>query len=881
MAQSHEETIINEYYFATPLTQVFNDFRVKYSLVIECDSQLIRGLKFSDQGRFSFSGVSVNTAFEIICMDMIQLSYQIDDDGIIYITSSIKDSKQEFVNVKYSGDASNTNIVVSGVIKDAQTGESLPFASIIVKGFNLGATTNNDGYFTIVGVPTDTSTLIVSYIGYKKTEIYLNPNLNYQALKILVEPLSLNLQEVAITAEKDDEMLYSSSEVSVVKMSPKEMSKLPSAGEKDIFRSFQLLPGVSGSNESSSGMYVRGGTPDQNLILYDGFTVYHVDHLFGMFSAFNSNAVKDVQLYKGGFESKFGGRISSVMEIVGKDGNEKNFNLGAEVGLLSANLFTEIPIKDKVTVFFAARRSWKSFLYNEIFEDFNAAQEAEPTTTSSSEKGGRTQESTTPSSYFYDINAKISYKPTSKDIISYSLFNGLDNLDNSRVVSRSRNGVTSSGGVNDVTKWGSLGMSTAWSRKWNPIYYSKLLVSMSDYSSERDISNTRIVTNLNGDVTEFKRGSFEKNLLKDYSIKFDNEINLGKHNTIEAGFQSSYYNIEYNYSLNDTITIQQSQQTGNVFSGYFQDKIKLFNRLTLTPGIRASYYDVTNKDYYEPRFSFNYKLTNNINLKGAWGHYYQFTNRIIRNDISSGSRDFWLLSNDDNIPVSFSEHFILGAKYETNGYVFDIEGYYKKLDGLSEYLLQFAPSFNNVDFNEFFYTGSGTAKGIEFLIQKKHGKYNGWLGYTIGEVLYDFPIYGEIPFYAGHDVTHEFKVVNTYKFRKWTFAATWIYATGKPYTEPIGGYSVQMADGSNQDFVSIGEKNNSRYPDYHRLDIAANREFKVGKTAKGSFGVSIYNLYNRQNTWYKEFEIDNGELIETNVNLLGFMPSLNLSISLR
>ena len=454
-------------------------------------------------------------------------------------------------------------------------------------------------------------------------------------------------------------------------------------------------------------------------------------------------------------------------------------------------------------------------------------------------------------------------------------------MDNSRSTNRSINGSEVSGGINDITKWGNWGMSTTWSRKWGDVFYTNILGSVSNYFSLRDLRNTRTVTDAFGDTNEISRGSVEDNNLRDYTLKLNNEWKLGKSNQLEFGIQTTRYNIDYNYYLNDTISIQERHDRGTVLSGYVQDRIKLFDKVSLVPGIRSSYYDVTGKIYLEPRASLQYNVSEKIKLKAAWGHYYQFANRIIRNDISSGSRDFWVLADDNTVPISFSEHFVAGASFETGGYLFDVEAYYKNLTGLSEYSLQFAPSFTNVDFNEFFYEGSGVAKGIEFLLQKKFGKYNGWIGYTIGEVDYNFPVYGDFSFPADHDVTHELSIVNTYKYKKWTFAGTWIYATGKPYTDPLGGYTVTLLDGSPQDFLHIGSPNNARYPDYHRLDISATRDFKVGNTSRGSIGFSVFNVYNRNNTWYKQFEIDEGELIETNVTLLGITPSVTLSFKLR
>ncbi len=879
-AQS-DDIRIKEYYWVTPLNKVLNDFQHKYGIQIVYDSTFTAKFKFSDKGRYGADGTTVERAFNSICNDIPQLSFYINEDQVVYLEKKeLSTKKVEIANSKYLGPAEKHDITLSGVITDAQTGESLPFASIKVRGSTNGTSTNMDGYYTLFKVPTDTTALEVNYMGYTPITYFLNPQMELSEVNISLTPSTASLKEVVIETQRE-ELMSTSDRISVVKMSPKKMAVLPNVGEKDIFRSFQLLPGISGSNEASSGLFVRGGTPDQNLVLYDGFTVYHVDHLFGMFSAFNSNAIKDVQLHKGGFESQFGGRISSVMEIIGKDGNKNDFNIGADIGLLSANVFTEFPIKDKTTVLLAARRSWKSPLYNSIFNNFSSANQSESVIPASNGKGNRTTESATPTSYFYDLNAKITHQLSKKDILSYSFFNGQDDLDNSRTINRTRNGMAISGGVNDITQWGNWGMSTTWSRKWNNLFYSNALVSMSNYYSNRELTSSRVITDPDGVASELSRGSIEDNNLRDYTFKLNNELKLGKSNQLEFGFQATDYTIDYDYVLNDSITIQQRHDNGVVTSAFLQDKIKLFNRITLTPGIRTSYCDVTGKFYHEPRASAHINLTEKLKIKGAWGHYYQFANRIIRNDISSGSRDFWVLSNDENIPVSFSEHFIAGASYETKGYLFDVEAYYKKLEGLSEYSLQFAPSFTNVNFDEFFYQGTGTARGVEFLFQKKFGKYNGWVGYTLGEVLYDFPIYGDEPFYANHDVTNEFKLVNTYKLKDWTFAATWIYATGKPYTEPTGGYTLTLLDGSTEDFITIGERNSVRYPDYHRLDVSATRDFEMNNGGKGSLSFSIFNLYNRKNIWYKEFEVEDGELIETDINLLGITPSITLSLKLR
>ena len=274
----------------------------------------------------------------------------------------------------YFGNPNALNFTLTGKIRDVSSGEALPGANIYAKGTTIGTSTNSDGYFTLLKVPTDTSTLIVQYLGYEKTEIFLTPQTAKKNYLIEVRQQSQTLQNVTITGYRDDIVFVKKAEVSTVKFTPKKLEMLPSLGERDIMRSLQLIPEISASNQSSSGLYVRGGTPDQNLVLYDGFTVYHVDHLYGFYSAFNSNALKDVQLYKGGFESKFGGRISSVTEITGKEGNQKNFNAGADLSLLSMNVFAENPAGKKFSSIIAYRRSYQGALYTRIFDKFNKRQ---------------------------------------------------------------------------------------------------------------------------------------------------------------------------------------------------------------------------------------------------------------------------------------------------------------------------------------------------------------------------------------------------------------------------------------------------------------------------------------------------------------------------
>lgn len=788
---------------------------------------------------------------------------------------------------KYNGPHDEVNFTLSGIVKDAKTGEVLPYATIVVKGTTNGTTTNTDGFFSLNQVPTDTSTLTVTYMGYQSTDISLSPQMPKINMVLEIQPNSVSLGEVVVQAEREDVMKINPKEVSTIKMTPKQLNKLPNLGEKDIMRSFQLMPGISASNESSSGLYVRGGTPDQNLILYDGFTIYHVDHLYGFFSAFNSNAIKDVQLYKGGFESRFGGRLSSVTEITGKNGNQNNFNIGGEVSLLSMNAFAEVPIGDKFTSIVAFRRSYKGFIYNKIFDQYNDDNSQSGPSVGGG-PGGFSSQETQINSYFYDLNGKFTYRPNEKDIISLSVFNGTDNLDNSFELSTpsrlADRGINLDMKITDLTNYGNFGSSLKWSRKWNPKLYGNTIVSYSNYYSERELSRSGSSTNISGETTNRSSGILESNDLKDFSFKSDYQWDISKSIQIEGGGFASYFDISYNYTQNDTVSILDKQDYGLLAGGYLQTKIKMFNnKVQLLPGIRTSYFNETNKLYYEPRASLIINLTDKLNFNAAYGKYYQFANRVVREDITSGSRDFWILSDDEDVPVSSSTHYIAGLSYETKDYLFSAEGYYKQLDGLSEYSLRFDASFQGVNYLENFYTGQGYARGLELLAQKKYGKLTGWVSYTIGEARNQFDIYGENYFPAIQDVTHEVKWVGMYKHKRWNFSATWIYATGRPYTAPAGAYTITLLDGSTQEYFTTSSKNGLRLPDYHRLDLSVNYKLYSPSSENeiGYLGLSLFNAYNRTNTWYNQYEIVEGEVIETQINYLGLTPNITLSLKLR
>ncbi len=884
-AQNSPELKIKGDFQEELLPLVILHLKINHNLVFEYEKTLVEDIRITA----SFGKSSLDYAMRKI-LENTPIDFELKSSRTIILFPRAEKPIIARSNVT----PTRENITVAGTVKDQNTGETLPFANVLLNSTANGVITNVDGYFTLFKVPSDTSLLEISYIGYQTKEFRLTPDMDVTQIEVLLNDFGVQLEEVLVRASEEKQMLSASTGVSRIGLSPAALAQLPSYGEKDIFRSLQLLPGISGSNESSSGLYVRGGTPDQNLVLFDGFTVYHVDHLFGFFSAFNSNAIKDVQLYKGGFDAKYGGRLSSVVELTGKDGNTEEFNMGLGISLLSMNGFVEAPFaKGKGSFMVTGRRSFQSNFYTNIFDAYTASSEA-----ASSEvpqpigrRGRVASQEVQPNTYFYDLNSKATYRPNSKDVFSLSFYNGQDNLDNSRNVDesafRNRGGITLDFTFDqeniDLTDWGNWGTSAKWSRRWSNRFYSNANLSLSNYYSERDQSDVTTITRTDSVIVR-SNGTFEQNDLKDVSLRLDNEFKISQNNQMDFGLHAIYNDIDYSFTQNDTSTIIDRNNEGLTTTLYLQDRHTFGENIILKGGLRTSHYSITNKLYLEPRASLTYLLSDKLKLKAAWGKYYQFANRIVREDIQQGSRDFWLLSDDVQIPISSSFHNIVGISYETSNWLFDVEAYYKKLDGLSEYSTRFVPTGIGRDqaitYQEFFHTGSGIAKGIEFLAQRKVGKFTGWAGYTLGEVKYDFEAFGAEPFFANQDVTHELKLVGNYKLGPLTLGATFVYATGKPYTAPTGYYEIELLDGTTNDFFEVSDKNTVRYDDYHRLDLSGTYNFNLGNS-KASAGLSLTNIYNRKNTWYNEYEVIEGELLETNVSLLGFTPSLFFSWTLR
>lgn len=771
---------------------------------------------------------------------------------------------------------------ITGQVIDATSKEKLPYANVMIKGTRIGTQANLDGFFLLHNAPDTTFVLHVSYLGYIPAEITIDPQKTSSRIVVRLKQTTIGMDEVVISAAQSN-FIKTETIPSKTTVSPLQIATLPSVGQVDIFRSIQLLPGISATNDGSSGLYVRGGTPDQNLVVFDGMTVYHVDHFFGFFSAFNPDAIKDIQLYKGAFPSKFGGRLSSVVDMVGRTGNMDRLHGTVGLSLLSANASLESPLLGG-TLFFSGRRSFNDLIesdtYNTLYKLVTGSDV--PGATSGPRGfggmggfGGRVSMQETPTSAFYDINAKLTYSLTPRSTLSFSFYGSGDDYDLARDFStQSVSGFGGQFGVpsrSSNTIQGNKGASTKLFTQWQDDLYSDIVLAYAGYTSMYS-SNMGSRT---GNTPRFSTN--EDNRIDDLSFQINNGWKLSSKHEFEFGLQLSQTRVKYaltgaNPTGGSTNLLDLDQQ-GWSNAGYLQNKWNVTPQLTLTGGLRINNYTPTHSWYIEPRFSTHLELTDNLSLKGAIGVHHQFVNRILNENVTEGSRDFWILA-DQSLPPSKAIHYVAGGSWENAGYLVDIEGFYKDQSNLVEFTQRYRR--RALDLYTFL-SGDGAVKGIEFLLQKKFGTLNGWISYTLSKSEKRFPEinYGEY-FPSENDQNHELKLVGIMSPGSgWNISSTFIYATGKPYTAPISQYSLMMLDNTVHSYTHVSKKNEYRLPDYHRFDISVSKKFRMKKNTL-NVGLSIFNVYNRANISYYEYNLESQPIIITAVTGLGFLPTIFL-----
>lgn len=766
---------------------------------------------------------------------------------------------------------SSSLVNISVKIEDVNSREPLPYALAHVAGTKIFATTNRQGVFAFMNIP-KSSTIQINYLGYKDTVISVQdiPSI------IKLKPDPSLLKEVIVRDQGSNTILYGE-ETSKISFNPIALDRLPVLGGNDVFRALQLLPGISGTNETSSGLIVRGSSPDKSLVLLDGYSLYHVDHFYGIYSSFNSKAIKNIQLYKGNFSAKYGGRSSSVMVLTAKDGNRTKFSGDFGVNFVDVNGVLEFALTDKLTLVAAARRSItdvvENYLFKELF-DKAVVNSGDANSVSSLD-----YKELNPNFSFGDLNIKMSYYPSEKDNFSLSFYSSNDDL-SYEYKTNIEDFVEYT--TSERSRWGNLGLSGSWSRQWGDKLNSQVQLAYSSYYSNTKLEDLYVYNDTLG-LADEEYLQAQNNNVNDFTIKVDNQFRTSKNSILNFGIANTFNTINLSSTIDEEV-FPVFNQEGNQFQFYGEYDLFITPKLETRIGLRANYFNLTSKVYWEPKVNLKYDLLNWVNLKASWAINNQMISRILRLDLFTSNPDFWILADND-ITVINSSQWAGGLHLNFPIATIDIEGYVSYIYDEVEYL----PSLRNFDTEDksqeqLYASGDNITKGIEILVEKGVGNYSGWVGYTLSNSLNYFDdLNGGKPFASRFDQRHELKIVNMYNVNKWNFSLIWIYGTGKPYSAPEGNYSITTLDGSTINNIAYSRINNQRLPDYHRLDLSSTYNFNLGNT-EAKIGLSIFNVYNRKNIKYRRFSkvtfdengniLNDDKYIVTDVLLLGVTPSL-------
>jgi len=748
---------------------------------------------------------------------------------------------------------SQENASISGYIKDATTGESLIGVSIKILGgsSNIGTTTNNYGFYSLT-LNTGKATIMVAYVGYDTQELPIDIAAS-QKLDFKLTPAGNSLNEVIISTDNRNDKVNSTS-MGLERLSREDINKLPVLfGEKDVVKALQLLPGVKNTGDGNGGFFVRGGAADQNLIILDEAIVYNPDHLLGFFSTFNADAVKEVSLYKGNMPAQYGGRLSSVMNVIMKEGNNQTFQGEAGIGLISSRLSLEGPIvKDKGSFFISGRRT-----YVDLFLKASADPEVNQNQL-----------------YFYDLNLKANYTLGEKDKLFISAYQGRDKI-----------GFGDQFGIG----WGNTTGSLRWNHQFSPKVFSNTSIIYSNYHYDIDLD----MASISGQI---------KSQIKDWNIKEEVKIYPNNRHAITLGANAIYHQLRPGTYAGDISLVSQPLNYSLESALYASDHWKATEKLNLEYGLRLSafsalggdqpYYtlnddrEIIKTTYYgkhksaktyavvEPRVSLNYLLNDISSLKAAYSRNSQYLH-LLSNTGTGNPTDKWVSSNG-NIKPGLSDMFSLGYARNLlkNTFQLSVETYYKAMQHQIDYedganVLSSDPIDPQLRY------GDGRAYGLELLLRKNAGKFTGWIGYTLSRTEVQIDGINNGHWYnARHDRSHDISLVGMYSANKnWDLSASFVYYTGHAVSFPSGKYE---ADGQIAFYYS--ERNGYRMPAYHRLDLSATRKFKARKHFTSELTFGLFNAYGRENAYsisFRKDPEDPGKTQAVQTALFKLVPSIS------
>ncbi len=747
---------------------------------------------------------------------------------------------------------------LNGFVHDASNGEALISATVQLQGTQIGGLSNTSGYYVIPEIPVGDFILVCSYIGY---ETY------FRAVSVAAggsEKIDINLNVEAVTAAgvvvradsmRTSQMLFEKP-ISGIRLSSRQIRAIPQVAEADLLRSLQTLPGIQPLSDFSSALYIRGGTPDQNLYMIDGSDVYNPEHTFGIFSTFNTDAIKQVELSKGGFGAEYGGRLSSVLNVTNLDGNREQFEGTASLSLLSAKTTLQAPLGDRGSLSGSMRRTYFDQTVARFIEDV-------------------------PDYYFYDGNLKVFLELNDRNSLTISGYGGRDFLDIPfNTESTEETGL--------VTDWGNKTGSMRWTRVLTPKLFSTFWLTGSRFSSDLTIEAANVV---------------ERNFVSDITLKGSVEHHRSRRLITRFGFEQKNLHVNYRQAFPEGLVDLGGRP--RQYTIYGQGNWRPNPLWEFVAGLRYNLFDAAKTfQNVAPRLAAKYRLTETINLRAAAGIYYQYLHRVPQFALT----DIWTTSNEFQ-DESRAAHFILGWQQEIKGnFQFEVETFYKSYRNIYQFNQTFLTKLEETGYQEdadpiftntkgIFNRGDGHSTGAELLLRKDSGALDGWLAYSYARTKYEFDgINQERSFFPRHDRTSTLNLMANLDLRnswrklkgrtkradvgKWSLSLSVVYASGQPITQPGSAYFVRS---SPQDPGVDLERapttiNNIRLPYYARMDMSLNYRRNFGSWTMTPY-LQLFNAGNRSNPWFVDYDFRNNLPDVDTISMLPLLPTIGVNFT--
>ncbi|MEO1517415.1 MAG: TonB-dependent receptor [Bacteroidota bacterium] len=769
---------------------------------------------------------------------------------------------------------------ICGEVRDAKTLEGLAYASVFILGSQEGTTTDDEGNFHFRAAVRLTDTLEVRYLGYQSHQTTLEALQNRPCLPVKLEYDELEMPTVTVQ-DRALTILRADRNGGGYRIIPRKIGAVPGWGDADLLRFLQLMPGVSAMDESAAAISVRGGTPDQNLILWDGIPIYHTGHFFGMLSAFNPHIVDEVSIYRGGFGAKYGGRVSSVIDIQSEPSRVDSFEMGIGFDLISTNAHLKFPMfRKKAGLMLALRSSisddLRSETYKRLFQQIAANGKIADQQELQQE---REEEFTTfPIFSFTDFNVKLIFHQNEHSNGSISIYNSSDRFNYEVASGEGRDFFLS----NDQLEFGNSGLSVRLEQRWNPNIKSDFLFVNSNYRSQFETFYS-----LDTAVTYQERAALTNTVdLRD--IRIDNHFFIDQNHKLTLGLQSSATNVGLTYitdrALAGRLDTLDENFEGWVNTLYADYDYRLDDLLSLDVGLRYNMFQTWGIELWEPRISVDVQpWRNDFHLKLALGQYHQFASQIVESNELGLGEQLWIYSNVNEFPVVRAVQASIGASWKRNGWTYDLELYNKQTEGLTTLRLRFDENAGERPFSY----GEARSAGIDLLVKKKWQRYDTWLSYSLSNVQYQFDAINENRWFpAIHDQLHQFSWVHIFRTDKWDLSAGIHLGSGRPYTPGVGVEEIVDEDNGQIYYqVRYDERNSARLPIYQRTDLTG--AFKFGNAQKGrsgKVGLSIFNVFDRVNIRNRDFIVrlidspnqpnPSTELIRLDRHLLRVTPNI-------